>query len=204
MHIGINMLIIDEIVVIDDFLPEQYQNLIQDQLLAENVNWHFMQDITYDSGKLDELNVSTAKPAFAHKFFDREKGIISPAYGLVLPIAYFACEKVKFHITEVIAVRSFLTIPLPAMVDRVDHPHVDREVSHMVVLYYVCDSDGDTVFYNKTFRDISPKDVKREDLEIYKTVTPKKGRAVVFDGSRYHASTRPTGGSRIVINFGLW
>jgi hypothetical protein len=198
------MLIIDDIVVLDDFLPEQYQDLIQQQLVAENVNWHYMKDITYDVDKIKEINIAEFKPAFAHKFYDREKGVISPAYGLVLPIAYFACEKVKFRITEIIAVRSFLTIPLPTHLDRVDHPHVDREVSHLNVLYYVCDADGDTIFYDKTFRDISPTLVKKEDLNIYKQITPKKGRAVVFDGSRYHASTRPTKGSRIVVNFGVW
>jgi hypothetical protein len=198
------MLIIDDIVVIDNVVPEQYQNLIERELVAENVNWHYMKDITYDVEKIKETSMTESKPAFAHKFYDRERGIISPAYGLVLPIAYFACEKVKFQITEIIAVRSFLTIPLPNHVNRVDKPHVDREVSHLNVLYYVNDADGDTVFYDKTFRDISPTVVQSKDLNIYKQITPKKGRAVVFDGSRYHASTRPTTGSRIVVNFGVW
>lgn len=198
------MLIIDDIVVIDDVVPKQYQNLIERELVAENVNWHYMKDITYDVDKIKETSMAESKPAFAHKFYDRERGVISPAYGLVLPIAYFACEKVKFQITEIIAVRSFLTIPLPTHVNRVDNPHVDREVSHLNVLYYVNDVDGDTVFYDKTFRDISPTVVQPKDLNIYKQITPKKGRAVVFDGSRYHASTRPTTGSRIVVNFGVW
>jgi hypothetical protein len=198
------MLIINDIIVIDDIVPEQYQTLIENQLTAENVNWHYMKDITYDVEKMKDLILSESKPAFAHKFYDREQGVISPAYGLVLPIVYFACEKIKFRITEIIAVRSFLTIPLPTHINRVDNPHVDREVSHLNVLYYVCDADGDTVFYDKTFRDISPTEVRVQDLTVFQTVTPKKGRAVIFDGSRYHASTRPTTGSRIVVNFGVW
>lgn len=198
------MLIIDDIMVFDNIIPAQYQDLIEKQLTAENVNWHYMQDITYDIDKIKETTMAVSKPAFAHKFYDRAQGVISPAYGLVLPIAYFACEKVKFHITEIIAVRSFLTIPLPTHANRVDHPHVDREISHLNVLYYVSDSDGDTVFYDKTFRDVSPTEVHVDNLNIFKQVTPKKGRAVVFDGSRYHASTRPTRGSRIVVNFGIW
>lgn len=198
------MLIIDEIMVFDDIIPAQYQNLIEKQLLAEEVNWHYMQDITFDSDKFRETTMSESRPAFAHKFYDRVRGVISPAYGLVLPIAYFACEKIKFQITEVIAVRSFLTIPLPTHANKVDHPHVDREVSHLNVLYYVSDSDGDTIFYDKTFRDILPTEVSIDKLNILKQVTPKKGRAVVFDGSRYHAATRPTAGSRIVVNFGVW
>lgn len=198
------MLIIDDIMVFDNIIPAQYQDLIEKQMTAENVNWHYMQDITYDIDKIKETTMAVSKPAFAHKFYDREQGVISPAYGLVLPIAYFACEKVKFHITEIIAVRSFLTIPLPTHANRVDHPHVDREMSHLNVLYYVSDSDGDTVFYDKTFRDVSPTEVHVDNLNIIKQVSPKKGRAVVFDGSRYHASTRPTRGSRIVVNFGIW
>jgi len=198
------MLIIDDIIVIDDVVPEQYQNLIERQLTAENVNWHYMKDITYDVDKFKEAALSESKPAFAHKFYDREKGVISPAYGLVLPIVYFACDKIKFQITEIIAVRGFLTVPLPAHYSRTDHPHVDREVSHLNVIYYACDADGDTVFYDKTFRDIPLNQVQLTDLNIYKQVTPKKGRAVIFDGSRYHASTRPTTGSRIVVNFGVW
>lgn len=198
------MLIIDEIVVLDDVVPKQYQDLIEGQLIAENVNWHFMKDITYDAGKFKENFMPVSKPAFSHKFYDRASGVISPAYGLVMPIAYFACEQVKFHITEIIAVRSFLTIPLPQHIDRIDHPHVDREVSHLNVLYYVGDADGDTIFYDKTFRDVSPANLQCANLNVIKQVTPKKGRAVVFDGSRYHASTRPTTGSRIVVNFGVW
>lgn len=198
------MFIIDDIMVFDDIVPKQYQDLIETQLTAENVNWHYMKDITYDPAMLKETTMSESRPAFAHKFYDRAQGVISPAYGLVLPIAYFACEKIKFQITEIIAVRSFLTVPLPTHMNPVDHPHVDREVTHLNVLYYACDSDGDTVFYDKTFRDVPPTLVQPSELTVYKTVTPKKGRAVVFDGSRYHASTRPTNGSRLVVNFGLW
>ena len=198
------MLIIDDVVILDDFVPKQYQDLIESQMLSQEVNWHYMRDITYDNEKLDELHVAESKPAFAHKFYDRKAGIISPGYGLVLPVVYMACEKVKFHINEVIAVRSFLTIPLPNLQNSVDHPHVDREVSHLVVLYYVTDSDGDTVIYDKTFRDVSPNNLKLEELKVFKSITPKKGRAIVFDGSRYHASTRPTKGHRCVVNFGVW
>jgi hypothetical protein len=198
------MLIIEDPIILDDFVPKQYQDLIEKQLLAEEVNWHYMSDITYDVEKFDELNVHVKRPAFAHKFYDRGRGIISPAYGLVLPIAYMACDVVKFHINEIIAARSFLTVPLPNITNKVDHPHVDREVTHLVVLYYVNDADGDTVFYDKTFRDVAPQDLNVNELKVIKSVTPKKGRAVVFDGSMYHASTRPSNGQRVVVNFGLW
>lgn len=198
------MLIIEQPLVLDDFLPTQYQDLIEKQMLSEEVNWHFMRDITYDIEKFDQLNMKTSRPAFAHKFYDRQRGVISPAYGLVTPIVYFACEKVKFHVSEIIAARSFLTIPLPNLENNIDHPHVDREVTHLVVLYYANDADGDTVFYDKTFRDVSPSELNPKELNVMLAVSPKKGRAVIFDGSIYHASTRPTKNQRVVINFGVW
>jgi hypothetical protein len=37
----------------------------------------------------------------------------------------------------------------------------------------------------------------------HKRVTPKRGRAVLFDGSRYHCSSQPTIGYRTIINFDL-
>jgi len=195
---------IDDFVILDDFIPKQYEDLIEKEMLSENVNWHYMQDVTYDAQALDEFDLPEAKPAFAHKFWDRERGVISPGYGLVLPIAYLACEKIGFKLNEILGMRSFLTIPLANRESSIDHPHVDREVAHLVCLYYVTDSDGDTVFFDKTFRDIPPDKVKKEDLKIINRVTPKKGRAVLFDGSIYHASTRPTTGHRVIINFGIW
>ena len=64
------MLIIEDPIILDDFVPKQYQDLIEKQLLAEEVNWHYMSDITYDVEKFDELNVHVKRPAFAHKFYD--------------------------------------------------------------------------------------------------------------------------------------
>ena len=42
------------------------------------------------------------------------------------------------------------------------------------MIYYVNDSDGDTVILDKTFPD-------KEDAAVLHTVSPKKGRAVLFD-----------------------
>ena len=58
------------------------------------------------------------------------------------------------------------------------------------IIYYVHDTDGDTVFYNK------------ECKKIIKKVTPKKGRAVIFDSLIFHSYMRPVkSDKRVVINF---
>ena len=70
-------------------------------------------------------------------------------------------------------------------------PHIDYKFPHDVLLYYVNDSDGETIFYDSELNEI-------------KKVNPKRGRIVVFDGSQYHSSTPPQKNKcRCVINMNL-
>lgn len=54
-------------------------------------------------------------------------------------------------------------------------PHIDSSESHKVVIYYANDTDGDTFFFD-------------QNLNIVKTISPKKGRFIMFDGSVFHAA----------------
>ncbi len=74
-------------------------------------------------------------------------------------------------------------------------PHVDLHEPHWVVIYYVNDSDGDTLIFDKTFPD-------KENAVVVESVSPRKGRAVLFDGRHYHCGTAPhQHDTRIVINY---
>lgn len=75
-------------------------------------------------------------------------------------------------------------------------PHVDMTTPHLVLLYYVNDSDGDTVIFNQKYS--SQQD---PTLTVNKTIAPKAGAAIVFDGLTYHSSSSPQyTGERIVLN----
>lgn len=57
--------------------------------------------------------------------------------------------------------------------------HVDREESnYLTVIYYVDDSDGDTIIFNA-------------DGTVAQRVTPKRGRAVYFPSNLKHRATPP-------------
>lgn len=59
--------------------------------------------------------------------------------------------------------------------------------SNRTLVYYINDSDGDTLLFDKLF------DNKSEyDLDLLMRVTPKQGRAVAFDTWRFHAPQNPT------------
>jgi len=56
-------------------------------------------------------------------------------------------------------------------------PHVDAKFDHKVFIYYINDSDGDTLFF--------------KDDKIIDSVSPKKGLGIMFDGNTYHANRLP-------------
>lgn len=79
---------------------------------------------------------------------------------------------------------------LPRGTDPTYHyPHIDNsEQGMMTAIYYVNDSDGDTYFFENY-------------LEITNTITPKKGRMVLFDSNKLHSSSSPINSEyRIVMN----
>lgn len=77
-------------------------------------------------------------------------------------------------------------------------PHIDsRDVSNntYTLVYYVNDSDGDTIVFNESVFD------EFENLTIAHRQTPRAGCGLLFKSSTYHASSSPlTNSSRIVIN----
>jgi hypothetical protein len=63
-----------------------------------------------------------------------------------------------------------------------------RDVPHQVCLYYINDSDGPTYFFNASG-------------DLLEAVEPKMGRAVMFDGSQFHAGSNPVKNSlRFALN----
>lgn len=87
--------------------------------------------------------------------------------------------------------------------------HIDRWDNHYSIIYYINDSDGDTIFYSNTLGDQFPNwtDIVSDKNLTYfneiKRVKPKKGRAVVFKGDIFHNATYPLNGDRYVANFNI-
>jgi hypothetical protein len=76
--------------------------------------------------------------------------------------------------------------------DMFNTPHVDWNFPHNVMIYYAMDSDGDTALF----------DFINGEYVVVERVTPKKGRAVLFDGSVLHAGRPPSiNDRRLVINY---
>jgi hypothetical protein len=74
-------------------------------------------------------------------------------------------------------------------------PHVDMPKPHWAMIYYVNDSDGDTLILDKAHPDWA-------GAAVVHAVSPKKGRAILFDGRHYHCGTAPARHDvRVVFNY---
>ena len=189
-----------EILVIDDFISLEYQEKIKQDLLGlENIfPWHYSEDVTA-AGDFD----SQHRPAMSHQYVqiddDNDSSeIIIVYHHLFTPLLSKACQYLKIPETEVIQGRSFLQFPLKNIdTSVVDTPHIDLNEGeeHIVVLYYVIDSDGDTIIYNERTKSNTYTEKQR--------VTPKQGRVVIFEGGQYHTAQQPTKGTRCIVNYNL-
>ncbi len=189
-----------EIIVIDDFISLEYQEKIKQDLLGlDNIfPWHYSEDVTA-AGDFD----SQHRPAMSHQYVEIDDDndtseIISVYHHLFTPLLSKACQYLKIPETEVIQGRSFLQWPLVNIdTSVVDLPHIDLDEGeeHIVVLYYVVDSDGDTIIYNERTKSPSYTEKQR--------VSPKQGRVVIFEGGQYHTAEQPTKGTRCIVNYNL-
>jgi hypothetical protein len=195
---------LNEIYVIDDVISKGYQNLLEREIVnSNNFSWYMIPDITVPRTTLSEENITKTMPGFFHYYKD-DTGVVSSYFPLILPLVHEACGQVNLSVADVIQCRSFMHMPLNERFHRErDYIHIDLELPHIILLYYVTDSDGDLLIFEKSFGDASPRGMNENPGNILKRVSPKKGRAVIMDGSRYHCSSPPTVGPRVNINFNL-
>ena len=181
-----------EILVIDDFVSLEYQEKIKQELMGVNNDfpWFYIEDVTA-AGDFD----SQHRAGFGHQYVELDDDDVSEVkslyHHLFTPMLSKACQYLKIPEAEIIQGRSFLQLPLKNIdTSIVDSPHIDLDPGdeHIVVLYYVNDSDGDTIFFD-------------DESNVTMRVSPKKNRAIIFDSHNLHAGSNPIKNHmRAVIN----
>ena len=183
--------------VIDDIINKSLQEEIKSTLIND-LPWYFINDVTSNDSE------SQGRPGFFHLFSENYKSN-SDFNWISNEIVSKVILKFQLKITQIIQSRTFFQLPLSLQYlknDTVDNAHVDLSSPHLVVLYYVMDSDGDTIIYDKKWEKGKEhlNSEKTAKLLIKKRVTPKQGRLVVFDGRYWHTAEQPKYNKRCVIN----
>lgn len=93
------------------------------------------------------------------------------------------------NLKDILVARIYITVPHETTMKHYA-PHVDLPGEHLVVIYYVNDADGATVFFD-------------DFGNIIQEVEPKKGRILMFDGKIKHGGGIPKKGPRCIVNYDL-
>lgn len=194
-------------IILDDFIDEEYQNFIED--LMFDCSWKFAIDNISGNNVFRNQNRKFVSP----KKYKMTPGFLSNLYEdnrlfkKIIPLIEDSCKEISFKVETI--QRCFAGIH--AISDSHQTPneiHVNKTCPHLVMLYYVNNCDGDTIFYDKTINDI-PKEFHSNpeeycELKQIYSVTPKRGRVLFFDGSIYHAAVTPTKNVRCIITSDLF
>jgi|TARA_B100001769_G_C21862581_1_gene467034 hypothetical protein len=201
------------IIELEDFMPPQHVDAIQDLLESPDINWVFCQTtlkpygLTKDPVWFQSLPDCEMKEKVidthmcVHMHFDsqgpnKERPLIMREFDCINTILLLAQQKLKFEVVEITRVKTNLLQNLNGFTkENHNIPHIDLYNEHyeenFSLIYYVNDSDGDTKFFNK-------------DFELIKRVSPKKGKVVIFHSNTLHTSSNPIESPyRMVVNFNV-
>lgn len=171
------------------FLELEHQNNIEKLLTSEPFEWHYNLSTVSGVEKTDEKEYDTSQ--FTHLFyFENEIKTSIDNLNVIKPLLD------KLEIKKIFKIKANLLTPHPDP-KHYHLPHWDiDELGHTTLLYYVNDSDGDTILFDKL-----ANDKELDNLSIIHKETPVKGNALKFNSDRFHASNNPVNyQSRIVLN----
>lgn len=200
----------DEIITFDELVPKS----LQDSILltvdgAQSFPWYLLRRVGHThlhNIKYQDSNVIDGG-GFYHSAVDDGK-IISKYYDYFRQILFFFTDKTKVEVDKIIRIRlRYTNQQKNHSTDTYGPVHVDftkYDFPYYTLLYYVEDSDGDTILFDKMF-DPSIDNYEPEQIHGLKQVyrqQPKQGTGLFFNGHRYHSGNYPIEyQTRIVINF---
>ncbi len=176
------------VLVYDDCVDQQVVDRMHYLLLEKAFPWYYQSDMLHNPNTLAQGYVK--RPGFINTVWNAGNSLDCPWFDVLLGNTVF-----KVPPNDVLEISANL-LPQTNLEILLDKENTSHTIPHLKAIYYVCDSDGDTVIYNKMYND--PGSYWQE---VQASVTPKKGRLAIFDGSYLHASTRPTTGTQCTLNF---
>lgn len=166
--------------IIENLIPVEKQDEIEKIFTSDIFPWYFNETTVngnYNSGF-----------QFVHRVFDNGK-VVSDLFPRLVQIMDNFQEKSRLKIKEIVRVKANLLTPVvlsSSTILNTFHRDVDSDsdTSCVSLIYYVTESDGDTVILDHI------------------PISPVKGRAVYFNSSLMHRATNPVNFKRrIILNF---
>ena len=182
--------------VINEFISKGYQDRMEDIISKSELPLYFNEYSSYPLVGFESTVMQTNKTKeniqFTHQFV-REGAVVSSFFNCVEPLLYhflakdeairtMNLQKIKLNLNPI--AKHFAE-------DEYFTPHIDNNNFNegITAIYYINDSDGDTLFFDS-------------DMNIVERITPQKGTLVYFNNQIFHAGQPPQNNPyRAVINF---
>ena len=176
--------------IYDDLIPKHLQDYyelsilgrttVEEEIMHPTVDLRCKYESTANEPGVNSLSFVHVLKSSAHRSNHLDNFALIPQ---------IVCQDLKLVLKEIMVARIYLILPYKTELKHYA-AHQDFPFKHTVVLYYVNDADGDTVFFDN-------------DNNIVQSVSPKRGRVVVFDGLLYHGGGIPKKSPRCVVNFDI-
>jgi hypothetical protein len=190
---------VEDVVELDRFLPESYADILE-ELICRSGQFLWQHNASTNNQAAPEIMNRDARSYEADQFVHalyQEGERRSAFFDIVFPMFYFMEDKTGVAVATPERMKANLLVQRHIEDGTYNTPHIDiGERGYKSLLYYVKDSDGDTYLFNETFAD------RKGGLTLRKRVSPRKGKAVLFDSNIWHASSHPrANATRVVLNF---
>ena len=183
--------------IYDNFLPDDFADEIENVLMGDQFSWYVNPTTTYakdysNKVELDEVQTKNTieHSQLTHSFYyteDDKDGVENSNYCSLIYSIMDILKTNTFWKDNLRLIRSKANLnfsmtnytkdnhqPIHSDVSR----HKWKEGGIKSLLYYVNDSDGDTIFFD-------------DELNVTMRVSPKKNRAIIFDSHNIHAGSNP-------------
>ena len=172
---------------LENLLGPNHYGFVRGKIDSPSTVWYYAETTANYFDKVEPYHSS-----FSHLVYKKDRGAMSDLFDLTMPILTTALDKQDKSLKDLLRIRIGLVTRVPHEI--VHAPHKDDNVTHTTALYYLNESDGDTVVYNET--------EKSDNYTIQEKITPKANTWHQFDGKYFHSSSAPVNTEkRIVITF---
>ena len=188
-----------DIEIVDDFVSPSYLKEINEAVDPKTMQWHFQgsQSLKNSEGDLEDFGFSINLCSIENpdNFLDTRLSLF------MRPLVY----RIKDYAEASSIVRSRLDLTLLHKQKYIHPPHIDiqdpKKTQYVSAILYINDTDGDTIIYDHKlyFAESVPT-----NMRIKKTIAPKPGRLLLFNGSYVHTGHSPNKHqTRILLNIVL-
>jgi hypothetical protein len=192
--------------IIPNSIPKEDQDYIENEISTQQFEWYYADYSTYNTSQSVGIELKSSQLANLKGYYEYSqfRHIMYNGFGpgtTTLKEVWPRLQKgIPLDVGNLLNMRINMLLPLrDSPLNAVSLPHVDwnhTEDTYFTGLYYVNDSDGDTIIYNETYKDEIP-----EELTIKHSISPAKGTLVLFNTHHIHSGCLPSSGRRMVINF---